>query len=79
MKRTYWIFAAAVLSGFLVTAPSYAEQANAFAPVVDNESFADVKARMAKDKDQIVATHQTLLETRYDLSDRLERDHDVAR
>ena len=70
MKRTYWITAAAVLSVFLATGPSYAEQANVFAPVVDGESFADVMARMAKDKDQIVVTHQTLLETRYDLSDR---------
>ena len=52
------------------TAARAADVPNSYADVVDRASFDDVKQRMERDKDKIVADHRKLLEERYDLSDR---------
>lgn len=47
-----------------------AQQPNVFAPVADSESFDDVKSRMVGNKNRVIGEHRTLLQARYDLSDR---------
>ena len=43
---------------------------SSFAPVVETETFAQVRARMVAARPGIEAAHESLLEARYDLSDR---------
>jgi cytochrome c peroxidase len=58
-----------LVSGFASMAVC-ADQPNVYADVVDRVPFAEVKARMERDKDQVNAAHRRLLEERYDLADR---------
>src|SRR5690606_20572530 len=60
------IFFAAVLQ----TQPIQAVTPKSYMPVVDKESFEDVKKRLSKQKPKAEERFRTLLKERYDLADR---------
>lgn len=60
------IFAAALIQ----TQQSQAEPPNSYMPVVDKESFEDVKKRLSKQKPKAEERFRDLLKERYDLADR---------
>jgi len=59
---------ALLLTGMLA-ANAHAQQPNVYADVVDRVPFEEVKQRMERDKDKVIAAHRKLLEARYDLAD----------
>src|SRR5690606_6808854 len=70
--RSY-IPVAILASSFLLTgqgAGIAADKPTSYAPVAVTEDFAAIKKRMESQKKDIAKRHQSLLESRYDLSDR---------
>lgn len=53
-----------------IAMPLYADQPSSYAPVVIKEDFSTIMKRMQEEKPEIMQRHMSLLEERYDLSNK---------
>jgi cytochrome c peroxidase len=74
MKQRYWkwtpLIAAILISAHAVRSQDNGATASSYAPVDIHESFSKIMSRMTAAKPEIMKRHMSLLEQRYDLSDR---------
>ncbi|MFI9660164.1 hypothetical protein PA6761_04936 [Pseudomonas aeruginosa] len=70
-RHALWVMPLALgLQSAVVAGDEQPSKTSSYSPVVINEDFATIMKRMTANKPSIEQAHKTLLEQRYDLSDR---------